>query len=134
MTRAAHADEGRRLTTPLLLLVVLCAFSFGAIVRIAIADVSFHTTCVGHGFVHGDELSDGSFFARVDPGCSSTFRTCDLYTYGFFDGGQAVSGTNSYCNAWSRNFGEVSECASTAHVYDAGVFASHIHKASNWCG
>jgi hypothetical protein len=134
MTRAAHAEEGRRLTTPLLLLVLLCAFSFGAIVRIAIADVSFHVTCVGHGFVHSTDLNDGSFFARVESGCSSTLRSCDLYTYGAFDGGQTVTGTSSVCNAWSFDFGNVTECASTAHVYDAGVFSSHIHKASNWCG
>jgi hypothetical protein len=134
MTRAAHADERRRLTTPLVVLALVCAFSFGAIVRIAIADVSFHTTCVGHGFVHSTSLTDGSFFARVDPGCSSTLRTCDLYTYGTFDGGQTVTGTTAYCNAWSFDFGDFTECASTAHVFDDGVFSSHVHKATNWCG
>lgn len=123
----------RRLTTPLLLLVLVCSFSFGAVVRVAFA-VSYHTTCVGHGFVHGNSLTDGSFYGRVEPGCGSTLRTCDLYTSGTFIGGQTVTGTTATCTAWSRDFGSFTECASTTHVASAGVFADHVHLATNWCG
>jgi hypothetical protein len=122
----------RRPTIPLILLALACSFSFGAIVRVAVAD--YHTTCVGHGFVHGDSLTDGSFFGRVEPGCSSTLRNCYLYTYGSYIGGQTVTGSTATCNAWSRNFGDYTECASTTHVDSAGVFSSHVHKAANWCG
>jgi hypothetical protein len=132
MTRAPEASP-RRLTAPLLLLVFLCAFSFGAIVRVALAD-HWHTTCVPHGFVHGNSLTDGSFYARVDPGCGSTLRTCDLYTSGSFIGGVTVTGTTATCGAWSTDFGRFTECASTAHVRSSGVFSQHVHKASNWCG
>ena len=30
--------------------------------------------------------------------------------------------------------GEATTCASTAHVYSAGLFSDHVHKAHNWCG
>jgi hypothetical protein len=132
MTGPSRASP-RRLTTPLLLLVLVCSFSFGAIVRVAFAE-HFHTTCVAHGFVHGESLTDESFFARVDPGCGSTLRTCDLYTSGSFIGGQTVTGTTATCTAWSINFGHFTECASTAHVASSGVFSRHVHKAHNWCG
>lgn len=133
MSPAPHPAT-RRLTTPLLLLALVCCFSFGALVRIAFAD-SYHTTCVGHGFVHGNYLTDGSFFGRVDAGCGSTLRTCDLYTWGSWDGGQTVTGTTSTCTAWSIDFGsDFTECASTTHVESSGVFSNHVHKASNWCG
>ncbi len=128
------SGSATRRTTPLLVLALICAFSFGAIVRVAVADVSYHTACVGHGFVHGGSLTDGSFFGRVEPGCGSTLRNCHLYTYGSHDGGQTVTGTSATCNAWSRTFGDFSECASTTHVDSQGVFSNHVHKASNWCG
>lgn len=116
---------------PLLVLALVCSFSFGAIVRIAAAD--YHVTCVGHGFVHGGSLNDGSFFGRVDPGCGSTLRNCYLYNYGSYFGGQTVTGSTATCNVWSRSFGNYVECASTTHVDSRGVFSLHVHKASNWC-
>ena len=115
------------------LVVLLTGFLWGAAVKAALAD-HYHVACVGHGFVHGESTGDGSFFARVEPGCGSTLRQCDLYTNGSFKGGVSVSGTGTTCNAWSRNFGNYSECASTAHVSSSGVFSHHVHKAHNWCG
>jgi len=133
MPGASHASP-RRLTTPLLLLVLLCAFSFGALVRVALAD-HYHVACVAHGFVHGNYLTDGSFYGRVEPGCGSTLRTCDLYTSGSWIGGVTVTGTTATCTAWSIDFGRsFTECASTTHVESSGVFSKHVHKASNWCG
>jgi hypothetical protein len=124
----------RRLTAPLLLMVLVCAFSFGALVRVATAD-HFHVTCVAHGFVHGNSVNDDSFFARVDAGCGSTLRTCDLYSSGSWIGGQTVTGMTATCTAWSIDFGNgFTECASTAHVESVGVFSNHVHKAHNWCG
>ena len=117
----------------LLLIVALVGFAWGAIVKVALAE-HYHVACVGHGFVHGDVTTDGSFFARVEAGCGSTSRTCNLYTYGSFDGGETVGGTTTTCNAWSRSFGNFTECASTAHVSSSGVFSLHVHKAHNWCG
>ena len=113
-------------------MLLACSFSFGAIVTVAFAD-HYHTTCVPHGFVHGDDTNDGSFFARVETGCGGATRRCGLYTYGGFDGDQTVGGT-SLCNAWSRTFGaSYSECASTSHTWFSGVFADHVHKAHNYC-
>ncbi len=122
----------RHLSGGLILLVLLAAFSFGAIVRVASAD-HYHNACVDHGFVHGDSTTDGSFFARVYEGCGSSLRVCDLYNYGSFVGGQSVGAYTGTCNAWSLSFGSYTECASTAHVYSSGVFSSHVHKAHNWC-
>lgn len=121
------------LTRGLLVLILFSAFSFAAIVRVATAD-HYHTNCVDHGFVHGESTTDGSFFGRVDAGCGSTFRTCDLYTYGNLIGSMSVSGTSTTCNNWSLSYGSYTECASTTHTSSSGVFSSHVHKAHNWCG
>jgi hypothetical protein len=121
----------RRLTSPLLLMTLVCAFSFGAIVHLAFAD-DYHVTCVGHGFVHGSSQTDGSFFARVESGCGSNSRSCDLYVSGSWIGGLSVG--NATCNAWSRDFGDYTECHGTAHLTFAPWFNEHVHKASNWCG
>jgi hypothetical protein len=132
MTSAAEAAQ-RTLTTPLVVLTLVCSFSVGAIVRVALAD-DYHVTCVGHGFVHGVSQTDNSFFGRVQAGCSSTLRSCNLYTYGSLIGGQTVTGVSALCSAWSFDYGTFAECASTTHVSDQGVFSEHVHKASNWCG
>lgn len=128
----ASSARGSRLTKPLLVLALLSAFCFAAIVRVALAD--YHVACVGHGFVNGSSTSDGSFFGRIEAGCGSTLRRCELYTYGSFDGSQTVTGTTAQCNAWSWDFGNYTECASTTHVYNQGVFSNHVHKSNNWCG
>jgi hypothetical protein len=117
----------------LLLLALLCAISFGALVRVALAD-NYHTTCVGHGFISGSSTSDGSFFSRVEAGCSSTYRECGIYNYGSFVGAQAVFDGSSLCSAWSRDFGDYTECASGARATDPGVFTAHTHNAPGWCG
>lgn len=116
-----------------LLVVVLTGFLWGAAVKVALAD-HYHVACVGHGFVHGDSTSDGSFFARVEIGCGSTLRRCNLYTNGSYIYGVTVADTGTTCNAWSRSAGNYSECASTAHDYASGVFSDHVHKAHNYCG
>jgi hypothetical protein len=115
------------------LLALLCAISFGAMVHVAFG-ASYHVTCVGHGFEEGGSQTDGSFFARVDPGCSSTYRVCAIYSGGDFKGSQSVYDSSTTCSAWSRDFGNYTECASSAHTYDQGVFSDHAHTAPNWCG
>jgi hypothetical protein len=131
---AAGARVGPpRLTRGLVLLTLLCAFSFGAIVKIALAD-NYHVTCVGHGFVSGGSESDGSFFSRVEPGCGSSYRYCAIYSYGVFRGSQEIANTSSTCNAWSRTWGDYTECAGSANVNNPGVFSSHSHNAPGWCG
>lgn len=114
-------------------MLLLCAASFGAIATLAWADTSYHTTCVGHGFLHGGAMSDGSFFSRVETGCRTTTKNCALYTGGSLDGARTLSG-NITCNVWSQDYGSYSECASTSHTAFADVFSAHVHKANNWCG
>jgi hypothetical protein len=120
--------------SPRLVLIVLVAgFAWGATVTVALAD-HYHVACVAHGFVHGESTSDGSFHSRVDAGCGSTFRQCEIYSNGSFKGSTTVNNSSGTCNLWSRSIGSFTECASTAHVYSAGVFSNHVHKAHNWCG
>lgn len=126
-----HASPQRH-TRLLVILAFFCAFSFGALVSVALAG-HYHVNCVGHGFVHGDNTNDGSFFARVEYGCSSGNRNCSIYTYGNLQGNQVVGGSTT-CNLWSNSLGSLSECGSSAHVGYAGLFATHIHYAHNWCG
>lgn len=134
MTRSyIQSAPPRRLTRGVVLLSLLCAFSFGAIVQIALA-ASYHTTCVGHGFVSGSSTTDGSFFSRVEAGCGSSYRHCAIYSAGVYRGEQNIYDTTSTCNAWSRTWGDFQECYSSAHVSDSGVFSEHTHTAPNWCG
>lgn len=133
MRSSAPSLRETTLSPRFLLVILITGFLWGAVVKVALAD-HYHVACVGHGFVHGDSTTDGSFFARVEAGCGSTLRECSLYTYGSFIGGSSVSGTTATCNLWSRSLGTYSECASTAHVYSSGVFSNHVHKAHNWCG
>lgn len=114
------------------MLALLCAFSFGAIVRVATADPSYHTNCVGHGFLEGADMNDGSFFSRVDDGCGSDFHECSIYSYGVLRGTQ-TSGGSSLCNGWSRAFGNYTECAGSAYTYARYVFNPHFHYAPNKC-
>jgi hypothetical protein len=114
-------------------LAVLAAFAFGALVHVAAAD-HYHTNCVGHGFVHGSSTTDGSFFSRVETGCSSTYRRCSIYSGGVWRGEEITPNTGTTCNAWSNSFGSYSECGSYANVYDQDVFSAHNHLAHNWCG
>ena len=123
----------RRLrSTPLIVLTLCCSFAFAAVVTTAFAD-HYHVNCVGHGFVHGDNTTDGSFFARVEYGCGTGTRYCAIYNYGSFKGDQLVGGSTT-CNLWSQSLGSYAECGSTAHVGYGGVFDTHVHKAHNWCG
>ena len=115
------------------LLALLCAISFGAMVRVAFG-ASYHVTCVGHGFEEGGSQTDGSFFSRIEAGCSSSYRVCGIYSGGVFEGSQSVFDTTTTCSAWSRDFGNFTECASTAHTNNPGVFSDHVHTAPNWCG
>jgi hypothetical protein len=120
-----------RVPVGLVVLALICAFSFGAIVKVATAD-SYHVTCVAHGFVEGGSQTDGSFFARVDAGCGSPWRTCAIYSYNTVRGSQTAY-DGGVCNAWSRDYGDYTECAGSARVYDPGVFSDHFHYAPNWC-
>lgn len=120
-----------RLSPALVVLAASCAFSFGAIATVALAD--YHVNCVGHGFVHGSSQTDGSFHSRIEAGCGPNTRRCDIYTFGVFRGGVGVQSTST-CNAWSRNYGDYTECGATSHTELQPYFGDHPHKASNWCG
>lgn len=114
----------------MLALILVCSFSFGAIVKLAFAD-DYHVNCVGHGFLHGASQTDGSFFSRVERGCGSGTRRCDIFVWGYYVGGLAVG--YATCNAWSRDWGDYTECAATSHATFHPYFQEHVHKASNWC-
>jgi len=127
------SPSGHRSRRPALVaLVVTCAVSFGAITQIAWASHHYHVNCVPHGFVHGSDTSDGSFYSRVEYGCGSGTRQCAIYNYGSFVA-RVIVGGSSTCNAWSYNYGSYTECASSAHVGYDGVFSEHGHLAANWC-
>lgn len=93
----------------------------------------FHVNCNGHGFVHGENTNDGSFFSRVDGGPCNHSSSCSLYQFSSFLGGAAAS-PGVTCNNWSRNYGNYQECPGWANVYLATRFDFHRHNAHNWCG
>jgi hypothetical protein len=130
MTRHAQLDVPRGV----LVLAALCAFSFGYLVKVATAD-PYHTTCVGHGITQGGSLTDGSFFSRIEAGCSATYRYCGVGVSPLgVIGSQEAYGSVATCNAWSRDFGDYTECHGYADVYNQGIFSEHNHVAANWCG
>jgi hypothetical protein len=126
---AARAHRG---IVALSVVVLLGAFAFGAMVRVARAD-NTHVTCVLHGFVSGGSPTDGSYFARISPGCSSSYRQCAIYSYGVPRGYDTIYDTTSTCSAWSQAFGNYTECAGAAWVSNPGVFSDHSHGAPNPC-
>jgi hypothetical protein len=124
----------RRIPLGVWLLTALCAFSFGWFFQVAAAD-PYHTTCVGHGLVQGASTTDGSFFSRVETGCSATYRYCGVgVSPSGIVGAQDQYGNTSNCNATARDYGDYTECHGYANVYNAAVFSQHDHLASNWCG
>lgn len=127
------ASRSDRLSSGVIVLALLCAFSFGAIVKAATADPSYHTNCIGHGFIEGGAPNDGSFFSRVDDGCNSTYRECSIYSYGTYRGGTTAVLSSGICSAWSRSFGEYTECAGAAYTSASGVFSAHFHYPQSRC-
>jgi len=93
--------------------------------------VEYHTTCVGHGWVAGASPSDGSAFSRIETGCGTTTRSCDLYNWGTFKGGQATSTTT--CNAWLPDYCACTECASYAKLTFSAAFSQHNHTPDGYC-
>jgi hypothetical protein len=110
-----------------LLLALLCAVSFGAIVRVAMAGDNNHVACVEHGFYSGGSNTDGSFFSRVYPGCDSSHRYCGILNGSSVPGADETFNTTATCNAWSRTWGDYNECTAGARVEDYGVFSRHDH-------
>lgn len=121
-----------RVRVAVVALALAGSFAFAATSRTAAGD-HYHTNCVGHGFVHGGDTTDRSFFSRVETGCSSSYRRCDIYSNFTWRGSEITPDTGTTCNAWSQNFGSFVECDSYAKVYNQGVFSEHNHLAHNWC-
>ncbi len=93
---------------------------------------AYHTTCVPHGFYEGGSPNDGSWFARVNAGCSSTARYCYIYANGVQQGGQGAFDLGTMCNTWSRDFsGSLNECTGAAGTNDPGVFSFHLHESDS---
>jgi hypothetical protein len=116
-----------------LLLALLCAVSFGAIVRVALAGDNYHVTCVEHGFYGGSDTTDGSYFARVNAGCSSTYRYCGIMAGAYEVGSDELYTSTGTCNSWSRTYGDYTECVGGANLNDPGSFSQHYHLFSGSC-
>lgn len=115
--------SGCAAATGLIVLALLAAFSFSAIVTTALAN-HFHTVNgIGHGFVHGGSTTDGSFFSRIDAHTPSNGFWADCTVYG--NGGLTTISSESQaydvtCNAWSGGTGLWNESQGVAlvHSYD----------------
>ena len=121
------------LSRGVLLLALLCACSFGAIVRVAAGYDDAHVACVEHGFYGGGSTTDNSFFARIYDGCSTSYKRCAIMSYGQ-ERGYAELLNGGLCNAWSQTWGNYTECAGQAKVYAPAAFSSHNHSFSPYCG
>jgi hypothetical protein len=109
-------------------LVLAAAFSFGVIVRAAMA-VHFHTTAcgTGHGMVHGTSTTDGKFHARVDRGgCPATHKGCVAYYVPTTTVLASEQTTTANCDAYYGG-GAYSEYQEAAYVTYDTVFSGHSH-------
>ena len=121
------------LSRGVLLLALLCAASFGAIVRVAVGYDDAHVTCVLHGFYGGSSTTDSSFWSRIQDGCSTPSRKCEILSFGVQRGYIDVYGSG-LCNAWSTSWGDYTECAGAARVTDVPAFNQHTHAFDPYCG
>ena len=53
--------------------------------------------------------------ARRDRAAARARASCDIYVSGSYVGGLSVG--NATCNAWSRDYGDYTECHATAHTH-----------------
>ena len=121
------------LSRGVLLLALLCAASFGAIVRVAVGYDDAHVACVEHGFYGGGSSTDNSFYARIYDGCSTAYKRCAVMSFGVERGYVEVS-NGGLCNAASVTWGSYTECAGAAKVYAPAAFSQHNHSYSPYCG
>lgn len=108
---------------------VLAALTLAAMVAFSGTATAnhYHTNCVGHGMVHGSSTTDGSFFARVEGGCSDPgMKTCSVRTGSLVYATSYIgTGNPATCNQWSNYC--CAEQSSYATVDFNGVFSSHSH-------
>ena len=120
-----------------MLCAFLVAFSFAATVRVALAG-HYHTyNNIPHGLVHGDDLQDGSFFARTLYYYLGTNYYCAVGDLGVgtYAGAQWVY--NDTCSVWSKlqYRYSIDECAGYAisearsNFSGASVLGNHAHYA-----
>jgi hypothetical protein len=134
-------DHRLREQRGLLVLLLVAAFSFSAITSAALA-AHFHAyACdggcsIGHGVVHGDSTTDGSFFSRIDAHASgipgSFWSTCALYA-NLTHLGSEETPYGQGCSPWSggTGFWNESQARATVVSQDGSQYAipSHTHTA-----
>lgn len=86
----------------------------------------YHTSCVGHGFVHGSSTTDNSWHSG---GCgNSGKKSCLVRMEGAtYYASYVGTGNPATCNQWSNYC--CGELAGYATVDFDGVFSSHSHSA-----
>lgn len=84
-----------------IVLAFLTSGFFAATVRVALAD-HYHCDGLCHGFVHGDSLTDGSFFTRTREGTAP--RSCQIDTVNNPSGyaTEHIGDYISVCQIWSH--------------------------------
>lgn len=116
---------------------MIAAFSFAAIVKVAIAGHYHEYFNVRHGFVHGSSTTDGSFHGRTDNyggwpeynycavGDTSRGLYADEWTYG-----------TDLCNIWSGVYsGSKDEClGASANEVTGGILSYHNHYSHYYTG
>lgn len=129
-----------RFTRGTVLLTLLTSFMLGGIVTVAVANHYHSTNGIGHGFVHGSSMTDGSFFARVDGGTAP--RKCQIDTLTHPQGYKTLTygDFTTTCNLWSLSiFSSATECLYRADDYAGSSsmslgFAWHVNRPDNYCG
>lgn len=135
---ARSAGQSRVRHRGVVLLVLLAATAFSAIISAAVAGHWHNYACGGscsiyHGFVHGSSTTDGSYFARINDHAPDRYAYwSDCWVYGnytivSFDEGATGAG----CNAWTGSVGfynEQSGALARVHSYDTPGSAIPEHN------
>lgn len=118
-----------------MLLALFAAFSFGAIVQVAVAKHWHFYNGVDHGIVHGQATGDGSFFGRTISNWMNQYVYCGV---GDYDRGLYASGWTygpSTCSLWSWHVTDyVNECRGLSWNAVSNFVNQHYHEAHNYDG
>jgi hypothetical protein len=98
----------------------------------SVSAAHYHTTCVGHGFVHGSSTTDNAMHSRIEAGCGNwSLKRCRFYhtEQGGFSSGYSDVPVNvaQTCDHFIPSTAGYGEQSAQAHVLFDTAFTNHAH-------
>jgi hypothetical protein len=122
----------------MLLLSLLTAFAFGAVVTTALGGHYHFFDAIGHGVIHGNSTTDGYFFTETDspwlsaPG-DPNFNYCLIGDARYGNYADLFTEGSNLCRIWSARVADrVDECYAYTQNYVENHLQLHTHVAHNY--